>query len=255
VEVNRDITRRHNAENDLRAAQNDLRRLMRRLERTEMAQRKELARNLHDDLGATLTAVRLDIDWLDAHLHDSAPPDVIAKLERMAGLATAAIRTTQAVTSNLRPSLLDDLGLVAALDSLAETWSTAAEIPVDLHLDEALEEHLDPELAMDLYRIAQEALTNVARHAAATQVTLELAEEDGQVVLLVADNGRGVEIDRQIAVEALGLIGMRERAEAWEGSMTLTGAAGRGSTVTVRIPLDGAKVAGDDTAPTSDDAR
>ncbi|MCB0055232.1 MAG: PAS domain S-box protein, partial [Caldilinea sp.] len=218
VAVNRDITRRHDAENALRTAQSDLRRLMRRLERTEMTQRKELARNLHDDLGATLTAVRLDIDWLDAHLHDSAPPDVIAKLERMAGLATAAIRTTQAVTSNLRPSLLDDLGLVAAIESLVETWSTAAVIPADLHLDEALEDRLDPELAMDLYRIAQEALTNVARHAAATQATLELAEEDGQVVLLVADNGRGVEIDRQIDPDALGLIGMRERAEAWDGS-------------------------------------
>ncbi|MCB0149751.1 MAG: PAS domain S-box protein [Caldilineaceae bacterium] len=254
VAVNRDITRRHDAENALRTAQSDLRRLMRRLERTEMTQRKELARNLHDDLGATLTAVRLDIDWLDAHLHDSAPPDVIAKLERMAGLATAAIRTTQAVTSDLRPSLLDDLGLVAALEYLAETWSTAAAIPADLHLDEALEERLDPELAMDLYRIAQEALTNVARHAAATQATLELTEEDGQVVLLVADNGRGVEIDRQIAAEALGLIGMRERAEAWDGSMVLTGAPGRGSILTVRIPLDAATMAGGGSDPGPDDA-
>ncbi|MCB9113603.1 MAG: PAS domain S-box protein [Caldilineaceae bacterium] len=254
VAVNRDITRRHDAENALRTAQSDLRRLMRRLERTEMTQRKELARNLHDDLGATLTAVRLDIDWLDAHLHDSAPPDVIAKLERMAGLATAAIRTTQAVTSDLRPSLLDDLGLVAALEYLAETWSTAAAIPADLHLDEALEERLDPELAMDLYRIAQEALTNVARHAAATQATLELTEEDGQVVLLVADNGRGVEIDRQIAAEALGLIGMRERAEAWDGSMVLTGVPGRGSILTVRIPLDAATMAGGGSDPGPDDA-
>ncbi len=245
VAVNRDVTRRHNAENELRATQHDLRRLLRRLERSEATQRKELARNLHDDLGATLTAVRLDIDWLDAHLRGIAPPDVITKLERMAGLATAAIRTTQAVTSDLRPSLLDDLGLVAALESLTETWSTAAAIPVDLHLDVALEERLDPELAMDLYRIAQEALTNVARHAAATQVTLELAEEDGQVVLLVADNGRGVEIDRQIDPDALGLIGMRERADAWDGTMVLTGAPGRGSTLTVRIPLDAALAAGD----------
>jgi signal transduction histidine kinase len=197
-------------------------------------ERTWIAREIHDHLGQDLTGLKMDLAWLERRL----PEDQTVLREKTQAMARLIDTTTQSVrqlSTALRPGLLDDLGLLAALDWLARDFQSRTGIHCECV--SALEE--DPvgrEPATHLFRIVQEALTNIARHANATAVTIRLAEDAGWVVLVVQDDGKGITEQEMTSARGLGLVGIRERALLLGGEVIFTGVPGRGTTVTVKVP-------------------
>jgi PAS domain S-box-containing protein len=228
-----DVSERRRAEQRLREALESARRLAAGLERAREAERTRIARELHDELGQALTGLKMDLSWVRPRLPDD--PALRARLSAMLELTDATVAVVRRISGELRPGVLDDLGLAAAMRWQGRQFEQRAGVRVLVEAADAPQ--LDPERATALFRIFQETLTNVARHAAATAVHVRLAEDDGAVVLEVADDGRGITTDQARGrTGSLGVIGMRERAEAWGGSVTFAAEPGRGTTVTVRIP-------------------
>jgi signal transduction histidine kinase len=227
-----------------RAARMELRDLTSHLQTAREEERARVAREIHDELGQALTALKIDLSWLAKRLPGHLP-GLVEKARSMSALIDEAIQDVRRVATSLRPRLLDDLGLPAAIEWQAQEF--AARTGIDCRLDLADRELVrDRDLATALFRIYQETLTNVARHAEATRVRVCLVEEPEAVVLSIMDDGIGI-TERELASPAsLGLIGMRERALAWGGEVTVESASGQGTTVTVRIPRVGGREGDDD---------
>jgi PAS domain S-box-containing protein len=228
-----DVTERHRAEARLREALEAVRRLAAGLERAREAERTRIARELHDELGQALTGLKMDLAWVRPRVPDD--PALRERVRAMLDLADATVAVVRRIAGELRPGVLDDLGLAAAMRWQARQFEQRASVRVVVEAAELPD--LDPERATALFRIFQETLTNVARHAAATVVHARVALEDDAVVLTVADDGRGITPDEARGrTGSLGVLGMRERAEAWGGGVAIEGLSGRGTTVTVRLP-------------------
>lgn len=234
-----DITERKHAEEQLRETSRQLRALMAGLRATREAEGVRIARELHDELGSALTSLRWDLEWLDkrlAELNEHTSPEALRlKIEAMLQLADATINAVRRISSELRPSILDDLGLVEAIEWQAQQFE--ARTGITCHCDCQLEQlDLDPEPATAVFRIFQEALTNVMRHAHATRVEITMAEHDDTFVLRVSDDGRGITEREKSGPHSLGLLGMRERAHLVGGCVEITGRADAGTTVTIYVP-------------------
>jgi PAS domain S-box-containing protein len=233
--IARDVTERLEAEKSLRSSREQLRSLAAKLQSVREEERTRIAREVHDELGQSLTGLKLDISSIASRL----PAGEAALRERaspMARLIDESIQKVRTIATDLRPGILDNLGLVAALEWQAEEFQTRTGVKCDFvaKLDD---DGFSPELCTALFRIFQETLTNVTRHAQATLLAVTLKELDGELWLEVRDNGLGIN-ERQINWrESLGLLGMRERALAFGGEVAITGAPGLGTTVTVRVPL------------------
>lgn len=235
-----DITDRKRTEAELSRSRTQLRGLSARLQSAQEEERLRLARELHDELGQLLTALQLDLSWL----HKRLPDELLTRAEAMATLLDTTIREVRRISAQLRPPLLDDLGLAAALDWLSQEMCGRGGLSysLDARIDES---RLVPECAVSLFRIGQEALTNVLRHSEADEVRVRLVEEDGALVLEVSDNGRGLSENGERESPAMGLLGIEERAQLWGGQVQIEGAAGKGTTLRVRIPLSQAVREGD----------
>jgi two-component system sensor histidine kinase UhpB len=232
-----DITDLKRAEEELRRSREELRVLARGLQSVREEERERMAREIHDELGQALTGIKMDLMWIAGRL----PPGQWSLTDRI----HAVVRTTDAATdtvrriaSRLRPGVLDDLGLMAAIEWVVEDFARRTSIHVETTLPE-IPPRVDRELATALFRILQESLTNVARHAAARRVQVRLWVENEQVFLEVRDDGRGVQTDPATLPQrrALGVLGMRERAGALGGDISVTGGPGKGTTVLARVPL------------------
>ena len=227
---------RQKAEQALRASREELRNLASHLESVREEERTRLAREIHDELGQTMTALKMDMAWLNRRLN-SDQGRLLEKTRSMEGLIDATIQTVQRLSGELRPGLLDDLGLAAAIEWQAEEFQQRTGIfcavGVDLH---DLTLNKDPVTA--LFRIFQEALTNVIRHAQATAVEVRLRTVGVRLLLEIADNGKGITATDTANPSAFGLIGMRERAIAIRGEFAIKGQPGRGTTVTVSLPIE-----------------
>ncbi|MFL7794332.1 MAG: GAF domain-containing protein [Anaerolineae bacterium] len=217
-----------------RTAREQLRDLTAYLQTAREEERTHIAREIHDELGQTLTALKFDLSWLIKRLPEDQP-DLEKRAQVMSGLIDDTIHTVRRVATELRPGLLDDLGLAAAIEWQAQEFTARTDIDCDLQLDDA-STSLDRDLATAVFRIFQETLTNIARHAEATEVRVTLADGPGELTLTVQDNGKGITESQVSDSKSLGLIGMRERARAWGGDITFEGVPNRGTTVTVRIP-------------------
>jgi signal transduction histidine kinase len=221
----------------LRAARriDSQRALTARLQALREEERTRVAREIHDELGQTLTAAKIDLAWWANRLPEE-PPTLRDMARRILILLDTTIDTSRRMFTDLRPSILDDLGLVAALDWQAKEFQVRTGIQSQfISQDDQID--LAPELATALFRICQEALTNVTRHASATHVTIRLGRQADELVLGVEDNGKGV-TDREIAdPRSLGLAGMRERALLLGGELSILGRPGAGTVVRVRVPL------------------
>jgi PAS domain S-box-containing protein len=229
-----DITDHRKAEAQVSKSRQEMRALSRRLLTLREAERTSLSRELHDELGQALTAVKLDLSWLSLRLPPK--PETLQKIESMSQLIDGSMGTVRRISSDLRPGLLDDLGLQAAMEWYLQEFQQRAGIkcratfvPEDLALE--------PELATAIFRILQEAVTNIARHAQATRIGISLREKAGIVELRVKDNGIGIDPVKLTGPRSLGIIGMRERASALGGKIEISGSS-KGTTVTVRIPQD-----------------
>ncbi|HQI83452.1 MAG TPA: sensor histidine kinase [Anaerolineae bacterium] len=234
-----EITERKRAEQELAQSREQLRSLTEYLQTAREQERATIAREIHDEFGQALTALKMDIAWLKRHL--DAPAQWPDKIETILGLVDDTIRTVRRIATQLRPGLLDDLGLAAAIEWQTQDFARRTGLAHTLNLgDHDLD--LDPDLATALFRIVQESLTNVARHAEATYVEVVLDDQPALLTLLVHDDGKGIAPEDMSDAHSLGLMGMRERARVWGGEVTITGAPERGTTVTVRIPQPAARV-------------
>ncbi|HEX6640889.1 MAG TPA: ATP-binding protein, partial [Thermoanaerobaculia bacterium] len=235
IKLSIDITERRQAEIALADSREQLRRLSSALNHLQEAERRRIAREVHDELGQRLTSLRLDLDLLRNEWRGGALEEANARIATMFDLIDETLGTVRRVATALRPAVLDDFGFRAALEQelaslrkrtgITTTWS--------FHPDDLA---VDADRATALYRIVQEALTNIARHAGATSVEVHIEATTDDLCAEIVDDGRGITAEEIDSETTLGLLGMRERANALGGSAIIEGTPGRGTRVFVKIP-------------------
>lgn len=224
------------AELELKASREQLRQLTAHLEQVREEERGSLAREIHDELGGILTALKMDISWLRRRCTACAD-QTSDKLDSMAGLLDSAIQSTRRIITALRPSVLDDLGLVAALEWQLGEFGRRAELQTRLRIDDPVAAIAwPPELATVVFRIFQESLTNVARHAGASAVEAQFRLQPEGATLVVRDNGRGIHQEHLQKHGSFGILGMRERAHNLGGELTISSGADGGTEVRLQLP-------------------
>jgi PAS domain S-box-containing protein len=236
-----DISPRWLAEQERERLVADLRDLSRHLESVREEERLRIAREIHDQLGQTLTGLRLEVDWLAQHAGHGLPTEA-EHLDRVATVTTELLGSVRRIAQELRPPLLDDLGLAEALDYHLQEFGARTGLECEFDAPD-LDPALDGATATGLYRVAQEALTNVVRHAQAHRVTVRLSAGVDGVRLSVADDGRGFDPAGARIQRTLGLVGMRERLAALGGELRVVSAPGAGTVVTALIPRPAAATA------------
>jgi hypothetical protein len=231
----RDVSARVRAEEDLRRSKQELHELASAAQRARELEKSRIARELHDELGQALTALRMDVAWCRAKIPVSSE-GVGARLERMETMLEATVAATRRIAADLRPLMLDDLGLLPALEWLVESFTERTAIPCALAVRG---EELDlPDMeATAVFRAVQESLTNVARHAQASRVDVAVERGDSQVTVRVRDDGVGFSPEDSRKPNSFGLLGLRERATLLGGEAMVTSAPGRGTHVEVRFPV------------------
>jgi PAS domain S-box-containing protein len=233
------ITERKLAEVRLRTTLEELRMLGGRLATVEEEERTRIARELHDELGVGLTCLKIDLSRLATVVGDGMSADARANLDykvrSMVEQVDGTIAAVQRLVTQLRPALLDSLGLVAAIEWQCQDYQKRIGIPCTFVASaDAID--MEPERATALFRICQEALTNTARHAEATAVTIKLESHNDSLQLVVADNGVGIPGRKVSDRRSLGLLGMKERAASFGGVVTIQGDPGKGTIVTACLP-------------------
>ncbi len=235
----RDITAIKEAQAQLHDSHATLRGLLARQDHIAEAERRRIARELHDDLQQTLAAIVIESSLLRGN--EAAPADTLRlALARIDGLAAQAIQSTRRIVNDLRPQALEDLGLVPALESLTSHFARHAGVACEFEADEPVTGDLDlpGDVATCLYRVTQEALNNVVKHAQAARVRVSLTRvEPDRLVLRVGDDGRGLPDDAGSKPGSFGLLGMRERVLAVGGRLRVLGPPGQGTTLEVEVPI------------------
>ncbi len=230
----RDITERKQVEEKLRKSYEQLHQFAVHLQATREEERSRIAREIHDELGQMLTGLKFDISWIGKKLPEGTEA-LQDKTRSMAKLIDGAIQMVRRISSELRPAVLDRLGLAAAIEWQVQEFQSRTGIKCTLSPDfEGLK--LDRDRAMAIFRIFQEALTNVARHANATSVNVNLGLESGNLMLEVRDNGEGIPESALTDPKSLGLLGMKERALAFGGRVNIVSNPGDGTRVIMVIP-------------------
>lgn len=231
VVITTDITARRRVEQDLRHSREQLRRLANHQQAALEEERRHMSREVHDELGQQLTALKLDLAWLERRLEDSP---LLDRVESMGVLVTNTIGTVRRISSRLRPPLLDELGLAPALDWLVQDVCSRAGLKH--HLEVNLGGYVpDEKLTLALFRICQEALTNVARHAQACRVDLELKCAKDKLEVCICDDGVGI-VPEKVRT-SLGLLGLQERVQGLGGEVTIQRREGGGTQILCRFPL------------------
>jgi len=220
----------------LKNSREKLRNLSAYLQSAREQERISIAREIHDEIGQLLTALKMDISFLDKRLPEDQGP-LLNKTKSMNQLIDKGVESVQRICHELRPGLLDDFGISAAIEWQIQEFTDRTGIkhgitiaPVDLALA--------PDLATAIFRIFQEALTNIIRHTNSTMVNISLIQKDDELTLTVADNGKGITRKQISDSKSFGLLGIQERARYHNGDVKITGVRGKGSTVKVRIPLN-----------------
>ena len=230
-----DITEKKQAEEKLLASHESLRNLSSHLESLMEIERKNISREIHDEVGQLLAALKIDVSWLASRLPDDKPA-LAEKAREMAELIDVTVGTVQRIATELRPQLLYDLGLATAMEWHADKFRRRTGIECNLSLAIG-KMKLDAARSTTLYKIYKEALTNVMRHAGATRVDVSLKKKKKGIMLQVKDNGRGIRDAEINDPKSVGLIGINERAHLWGGETHISGVADEGTILTVVIPV------------------
>jgi two-component system sensor histidine kinase UhpB len=239
VQVATDVTERKQAELQLENSREQLRALTVKLQSVREEERKRLSRDIHDELGQVLTGFKMELAWMRSRLNAPGPVPREALLDKITIVGSqidASANTIRKLCSELRPGILDDLGLLAAIDWQARDFSKRTGIQCQI-ISEINNPPLDPDGNTAVFRIFQEVLTNVARHAQASKVTVSLVETETMLILEARDDGRGIRPADLTGANSLGLLGMRERAMALGGNIDFEGHQSSGTTVTLEVPL------------------
>jgi PAS domain S-box-containing protein len=229
------ITDRKRAAQELEFSRHQLRQLSAHLQSIREKERTRIARELHDELGQLLTALNTEIVLLKNKI--PAGQNILSdRAQSMSFLVELTMQTVKRIYMGLRPGMLDHLGLTAAITWQAEEFSRRTGIVCDVSfIPEDMT--IDPDLTSTIFRIFQETLTNVQRHAKATKVTVNLKATDDQLEFVVKDNGKGIAEEQLKKPDSFGLMGIKERVYHWGGSEAIVGKIGKGTTITISIPL------------------
>ncbi len=232
----RDVSERQQVQQKLARSHDQLRQLSSALQSIREEERTHIARELHDDLGQLLASLRMDLTLLKRvdHLPDAG----VRLIDNMENNLLTAITSLRRIATNLRPRALDEGGLYFALQGLRDEFTERHGIACTLLADEA-ELRLDDAASTAIFRIVQEALTNIARHAGAQQVCMNLFRLDGTLLLTIQDDGRGIRAQDMDKAESLGLVGMRERVWAMQGEITISADEPPGTRIDIVLPLAG----------------
>ena len=235
AELKKEVEDRLKAENKLLLSQQELRELAMHLQSVRESERTHIAREIHDELGQDLTALKMDISWLQRRIETDQKP-IMEKLKVMTEMINATIQMVKKISTELRPGLLDDLGIVAAVDWQVREFHKRTGITYELGIKPEFID-LDKDRSTALFRILQEALTNIVRHSGATKIIVNLDYSEKGVEMMVWDNGRGI-LDEELSnARSFGLIGMRERASFFGGELIIKGIPGEGTKVIASFPL------------------
>jgi PAS domain S-box-containing protein len=226
------------AEQALQRSREELRALATHLQNQQEEERCRLAREIHDELGQALTVLKIDAAWLRKHWRTRNTRSQ-QRLHDLSALLDGLVSSVRRIGTELHPSILDDLGLTAAIDWQLQEMHKRTGLSYELTLAEE-EVTLEPAHATAIFRIFQEALTNVVRHPSARKVAVRLVQEPNALVLEVADDGKGITPEQRAARRPLGILSMRERAHLLGGEVTIEGKPGEGCIVTLHMPYKGA---------------
>ncbi|MCW3118342.1 MAG: domain S-box protein, partial [Chitinophagaceae bacterium] len=228
-----DITQHEKIKEDLEQTNIQFRELASHLQNIREEERTSMAREIHDELGQQLTAIKMDVSWLNKKLPliDEVHKQ---KIKELFGLIDNTINTVRRISTELRPGVLDDFGLGEAFEWQINEFIKRTGIPVNF-FSNLSEEKLSPAVTISVFRIFQESLTNIARHAHATLVACELQKSGNYLTLKITDNGIGFDVDRK--VKTLGLLGMKERIAMLNGKYSIVSEAKKGTIISVKIPL------------------
>ncbi len=234
AQLESEVAERRKVEDALRRSRQELRALASHLESVREQERTDIAREIHDELGQALTALKMDVHWVGQRVGD-AQPAVGPKVTAMSKMVDATIHAVRRISSQLRPKLLDDLGLSAAIEWQAREFERRSGVACGIR-SEPDDIVLDPARSTALFRICQETLTNVARHAGASRVDVVLRECEGDLEMRIADDGKGIDPEQVSDGRSLGIVGMRERVRSLGGRLEISGDPGRGTVVHVTLP-------------------
>ncbi len=235
-QLKQEIDERKKAGKELGKFHEQLRNLSAHLQSVREEEREKIAREIHDELGQTLTALKMELSTLANKLYPDHKP-LLEKAKSMTKIIDKTIQSVKRICAELRPAILDHFGLPAAIEWHVEEFESRTGIKCDVSI-EPKEINIDQDLSTALFRILQEALTNVVRHANATEVGISLKGEEGKIVLKVSDNGKGI-TKKQISdpINTFGLIGVKERVHYFGGEIEIKGIRNKGTTLIVNIPV------------------
>ena len=236
VGTSTDISSLKEFEQDLKISRNQLRKLMAHSQFVMEEERKQIAREIHDELGQSLAALKMDLSWLRKKI-EVDDVNIIQKIQDMFSLIDSTVKSVKKISANLRPDILDNLGLAAAIEWQTQNFekhsgirSSLSIVPEDLNVDK--------NISIAIFRIYQEALTNVIKHSRATRVDVWLKKDNKCISLVVKDNGVGIQKQGASSSNSFGLIGMKERAQSLSGHVNIKSSIDMGTTVEVVLPLN-----------------
>jgi len=236
-----DITERKRVEGKLKRSREHLRKLTAHLQQYREEERTLIAREIHDEFAQLLTGMAVDLTWLKKRLpgiiYGESGAAVMEKIDNFSALVDSAFEAVKKICAKLRPKILDDLGIEAAIKWQLDTVKTQTGIEYEFtsFMGESLPDH---KVSTAIFRIFQESLTNIIRHAEATEVTVNLERGENCLVLSIKDNGKGITVSSISSMDSLGLLGIRERVHALNGDIKITGVPCNGTSIKVQIPFD-----------------
>lgn len=237
LSVIRDLTDRIKAEEELKESYKAIRTLTDHLQKVREEERAHIAREIHDELGQQLTVLKMDVAWLNKKIDAADESPLKLKMKELLLMLDGTVKTVRRISSELRPSLLDDMGLFAAMEWHLEDFSKRTGLETSLVAGNEPEK-LPDTIKTGLYRIFQESLTNVARHANATKVIVKAEIKDKVMVLSIEDNGAGFDTSNVKSKKTLGILGMRERSSMMGGDYSITTTPGKGTIIVVSVPIN-----------------
>lgn len=234
VHISRDITMRKKAEEELRKSHEELRNLSAHLQQVREEERARISREIHDELGQALTAIKMDMSYLFKKYNDHC--SISEKAESIFRVIDSTIQAIKRISTELRPGVLDDLGLMAAIEWQVKEFERRCGIMCHLHIGTD-DIDVDKDSSIAIFRVLQEGLTNIARHASATEVFVNLFKDRDGLCLLIRDNGKGITEEDIKSPKSFGLIGMRERVHFLNGDFHIRGNPGEGTEISIRVPF------------------